>query len=361
MDLDSGDEAESQFFREQRQERQDCGFPSSVWGFRSEGGGGGGRQAAGRRAKGQDNHPRKRERRSTRRDGELEQRESKRRKRKSSSRDKENLVQKAEQKAPACLVEEDEDEDTMRAILLAQVSKAQTKKPGPAGDGDVQKAPSPAQQLLDKPPAVSGEPIAPALPAGPAPPVAKAAVKAVKVARVTRRTSNSKPPPTMSKADRERHFPNLSRKVVIPCIDANSDDSDDEDPSKAQHNGSSSAMFGLNLEAFLKEARNTVPTSTPNVQPKKLLMTPQLKAQALKLTLADKKRLISSKISHLSRSKQIEYQRLKEILAKKEAIKKKAAAVVEPKAPGPKAAGKAGGWCDGKEMQSVHGRSMLHV
>ena len=78
------------------------------------------------------------------------------------------------------------------------------------------------------------------------------------------------------------------------------------------------------MEAFLKEARNTAPapshssSSKPAQPQKKFMMTPKLKAQAKKLTLADKKKLISSKISHLSRSTQIEFQRLKELLAKKE-------------------------------------------
>merc|ERR1719318_1381483 len=87
----------------------------------------------------------------------------------------------------------------------------------------------------------------------------------------------------------------------------------------------SSNMFGLDLEAFLKQARNSAKTNIlpakPKVVKKKIALTPQLKAKALELTLADKKKLISAQISHLSRSKQMEYKRLKEILAKRETEK----------------------------------------
>merc|ERR1719234_275127 len=182
------------------------------------------------------------------------------------------------------------------------------------------------------------------LPLPPPQPPSKPVVKATKMAqplkirkpsKVSRRLSNSslnnKSMPTLSKAQREKHFPNLSRKIIIPNIGGDNTDSEEENETNAAaqmstQNGSTSSMFGgLNLEAFLKEARNTAapPSSQSNsnkpAQPrKKLMMTPKLKAQAQKLTLADKKKLISSKISHLSRSTQIEYQRLKEILAKKE-------------------------------------------
>merc|ERR1719234_2330474 len=182
------------------------------------------------------------------------------------------------------------------------------------------------------------------LPLPPPQPPSKPVVKATKMAqplkirkpsKVSRRLSNSslnnKSMPTLSKAQREKHFPNLSRKIIIPNIGGDNTDSEEENETNAAaqmstQNGSTSSMFGgLNLEAFLKEARNTAAppssqsSSNKPAQPrKKLMMTPKLKAQAQKLTLADKKKLISSKISHLSRSTQIEYQRLKEILAKKE-------------------------------------------
>jgi hypothetical protein len=84
------------------------------------------------------------------------------------------------------------------------------------------------------------------------------------------------------------------------------------------------SLFGLDLEAFLKQARNSSePIKTPEKEnqmkvTKKIAMTPKLKAKASELTLADKKKLISAKITHLSKSKQLEYQRLKEILAKKQ-------------------------------------------
>merc|ERR1719270_365951 len=161
-------------------------------------------------------------------------------------------------------------------------------------------------------------------------------LKLAKPGKVSRRPSNSsmnKSLPTPSKADREKHFPNLSRKIIIPRIEDSSDSEGESEkglPTKSTMAISSpSSMFGgLNLEAFLKEARNTAPvpshsSSNKPAQPqKKFMMTPKLKAQAKKLTLADKKKLISSKISHLSRSTQIEFQRLKELLAKKDGGKR---------------------------------------
>ena len=372
MDLDSGDEAESQFFRKQRIEKEECIFPESVWGF-------GGSKALEKSPAG-----RKRKEMDEKREGE-ELRRSKRRKRKSSSRDKENQkrVDKAKE-APSL----EDDEEALRAILLAQVSKAQTKKPvqdpvkevqeaektkptavkeavkevvkedvskaknlsvppGLKADNavTVQKAP-PKSLALDPPPSAKPQPDQPkptSVPPPPPPPQTKPVVKAAKVTqplkvgkpgKVSRRPSNSslsnKTMPTLSKAEREKHFPNLSRKIIIPNIGDNTDSEDENEtipaPQPSKLNGSMSSVFGgLNLEAFLKEARNTAAppsiqsNSNKPAQPrKKLMMTPKLKAQAQKLTLADKKKLISSKISHLSRSTQIEYQRLKEILAKKE-------------------------------------------
>merc|ERR1712183_290620 len=54
---------------------------------------------------------------------------------------------------------------------------------------------------------------------------------------------------------------------------------------------------------------------------KKIALTPQLKAKASKLTLETKKKLIGAKITHLSKTKQEEYVRLKEMIEKKQAEK----------------------------------------
>ena len=374
MDLDSGDEAESQFFRKQKIEKEECIFPESVWGF-------GGPKAPEKSPPG-----RKRKEIEEKQEGE-ELRRSKRRKRKSSSRDKENKKRVEKEKEAPSL---EDDEEALRAILLAQVSKAQTKRPVQDPVKEIQEAEKTTPEAVKEavkevvkesvkedvskaknssvvpvtkaeadivitvqkatpkplPPSVKPLPAQPkptTAPPPPPPPQTKPVVKATKVTqlfkvgkpgKVSRRPSNSslnnKSTPTLSKAEKEKHFPNLSRKIIIPNIGENTD-SEEEDETipgvqSSKLNGSTSSMFGgLNLEAFLKEARNTAaPSSSPSnankpAQPrKKLMMTPKLKAQAQKLTLADKKKLISSKISHLSRSTQIEYQRLKEILAKKE-------------------------------------------
>jgi len=155
---------------------------------------------------------------------------------------------------------------------------------------------------------------------------------------------------TISKADQKKYFPNLSKRVIVNLTEQDSDsDSEEEDvvigkPGGRKQLQSTNQLFGLNLEAFLREARNTSkPFSAPIqskslqkknvkklsldiapnfVKKKKIALTPKLKAQALKLTLADKKKLISAQISHLSKSKQLEYQRLKAILEKKSTEKK---------------------------------------
>ena len=375
MDLDSGDEAESQFFRLQKIEKEECIFPESVWGFGAP------------RSQEKNSPGRKRKEAEEKKEGE-DLRRSKRRKRKSSSRDKENQKRIEKKEAPSL----EDDEETLRAILLAQVSKAQTRKPAQGHVKEIQEdenggtepeavkeavivdlpreknsvAPSSNAPVVTRtdpksllshpppPPPVKPLPVEPTPTAtsplppsarpvmtNPLPPSTRPGVKASKApqplklakpGKVSRRPSNSsmnKSLPTLSKADREKHFPNLSRKIIIPRIEDSSDsegESEEGLPTKPSMAISSpSSMFGgLNLEAFLKEARNTAPapshsSSNKPAQPqKKFMMTPKLKAQAKKLTLADKKKLISSKISHLSRSTQIEFQRLKELLAKKE-------------------------------------------
>merc|ERR1712098_14721 len=151
--------------------------------------------------------------------------------------------------------------------------------------------------------------------------VAKAAKLVPKAKATTKITSKKVSQTKISKADQKKFFPNLSKRVVVPLAEEESGN-----------------LFGLDLEAFLKQARNSaksgpvippktkqasksnnvIPTPKPKYIKKKIALTPQLKAKALQLTLADKKKLISAQISHLSRSKQMEYKRLKEILAKKE-------------------------------------------
>ena len=123
----------------------------------------------------------------------------------------------------------------------------------------------------------------------------------------------------------KKFFPNLSKRVVVPLAPDESD-SEDEEPDEVtktkEPTNAGGNMFGLDLEAFLKQARNSVKTddaklksnpisklsspvlaSKPKYIKKKIALTPQLKAKALQLTLADKKKLISAQISHLSRSK----------------------------------------------------------
>merc|ERR1711879_285792 len=144
----------------------------------------------------------------------------------------------------------------------------------------------------------------------------------------------------ISDAEQKKYFPNLSKKIVVNFSGNDSDsESEHEDNINDPHSDNSksnpvtNSLFGLDLEAFLKQARNSSDSIKPNIQilknnanqikvSKKIALTPQLKAKASELTLADKKKLISAKISHLSKSKQLEFQRLKEILARKQLEKK---------------------------------------
>jgi len=88
MDLDSGDEAESQFFRLQKIEKEECIFPESVWGFGAP------------RSQEKNSPGRKRKEAEEKKEGE-DLRRSKRRKRKSSSRDKENQKRIEKKEAPS--------------------------------------------------------------------------------------------------------------------------------------------------------------------------------------------------------------------------------------------------------------------
>jgi len=144
------------------------------------------------------------------------------------------------------------------------------------------------------------------------------------------KTQRQKPKPIkISEADQRKFFPNLSRRVVLNLTEESDSDPDDETDQKVQDVGKKSEFFGLELEAFLKEARNSSKPAqspftrlqTPKVLEKKIALTPQLKAQASKLTLETKKKLIDAKITHLSKTKQEEYVRLKEMIEKKQSEK----------------------------------------
>ena len=223
----------------------------------------------------------------------------------------------------------DEEEASLRSLLLAQVEKS--KKPKIVSDGDTPSNPaedSPANinhQATSKSKSPKGK--------------TKSSVKFKKVKIVqkpkvkkvdSKLKSRSKPTVTITEAEQKKYFPNLSKKVVVNFSGNQSDDSDEENSQPLENNSGMSDpprdnLFGLDLEAFLKQARNSSETlkgekekKAAGVVQKKIALTPQLKAQASRLTLEDKKKIISAKITHLSHSKQIEYQRLKEILAKKQ-------------------------------------------
>jgi len=349
MDIDSGEEAESQFFLNQQNL-----FPASVWDFSNQ------QTLQGRQKQEGKNEEEKREQV---REGQVKRRRtssaSERRIKKSSKNDTEEL---------------EEDEDSLRLLLLAQVSRGKAKSKE-SETGTATEVASKQNETniengvhLSKEKAIeTKENIKPE----PAPvpkaskPVSKAKaapkvtnkkrtepIKPKAASRIVSRTSSTSSSPArrepttrrklpqtktkISKADQKKFFPNLSKRVVVPLAAEESDSEDEEaDKSEKEPAKADSNMFGLDLEAFLKQARNSAKNddAKPNTDPKlsspalaskpkyikkKIALTPQLKAKALQLTLADKKKLISAQISHLSRSKQMEYKRLKEILAKKE-------------------------------------------
>jgi len=333
MDIDSGDEAESNFFLSQQNL-----FPASVWGFSSQ-------QPA-------PLQPRQRQggRRDEERDGQVKRRRSEGG---SSSREKKSSKQEAQ------VLEDEEEEESLRLLLLAQVSRGKGKPKvdivddGAGGKDDaesdtgkdvtisIEKCVDVKENIKPKvlPVKKASKPVTKAKAALKISDHKNEPVKPKPASRIISRNSSTSSSPSrreltkrskhkqtkISKADQRRFFPNLSKRVVVPLAEEDSE-SDEEEAIPGPAKDSSSNLFGLDLEAFLKQARNTSQTSVPPPKPryvkKKIALTPQLKAKALKLTLADKKRLISSQISHLSRSKQFEYKRLKEILAKREKEKK---------------------------------------
>merc|ERR1711874_769409 len=117
------------------------------------------------------------------------------------------------------------------------------------------------------------------------------------------------------------------KKIVIP-LQEDSDSGEEINDSGTQ----SVDNFGINLDTFLKEARQTAKTKiVTNPVPKfqkttmKRNLPPSLKKlnirAAQRLSSAAKHTLMSSSISHLPQNDQREYKRLKELIAKKEKTK----------------------------------------
>ena len=320
MEIDSGDDAETNFFLSQQNL-----FPASVWDFKSQ---------------------QSREETETRR-----------------SRDRENVGEEQPDKkrkleetesSPVSPEENDEEEASLRSLLLAQVSQgrnktetkkvvkpkspseksdektrtrkdsshltprkqkqSQDKKSKKAGQGqDVSK---PHEKKLNKS-KKENKPVAPKSHKG-------RETRKLKNNAATK-TQRQKPKPIkISEADQLKFFPNLSRRVVLNLTEESDSEPEETEPI-VQDVGKKNEFFGLELEAFLREARNSSQPSKsqnlPKVVEKKIALTPQLKAQASKLTLETKKKLIDAKITHLSKTKQEEYVRLKEMIEKKQAEK----------------------------------------
>jgi len=129
----------------------------------------------------------------------------------------------------------------------------------------------------------------------------------------------------MSNADKEKHFPNLSKKTIIPLNDCT--DSEDEDVTSRTPKAVPTVpreSFEINVDSFLKSVRRTTTnakkSSSALHQPKKSVAS-DFKGPAHKLTPDMKQKLVNSKISNLPLSKQLEYQKLKALIAKKELMR----------------------------------------
>ena len=295
MDLDSGDDAEANFFLSQQNL-----FPASVWDFR--------------------NHSRPESGSRHSRDRASPEESIVDRKRK--------LEETEETESPALSQEEnDEEEESLRLLLLAQVSKGRShtesnkkarSSPDRIGDGSKElKEPTPKKQKKKKYQRKTTKKES----------LKKPGLKLKEPAIKSQRPKVTK----ISESDKLKFFPNLTRRVVINFTEEASDSEPEEPDLRSKNGGEKSDFFGIELEAFLKEARKSSkpvqnsPVKTPEprrpqqkIAEKKIALTPRLKAQASKLTLETKKKLIDAKITHLSETKQKEYVRLKEIIEKKQ-------------------------------------------
>lgn len=122
-----------------------------------------------------------------------------------------------------------------------------------------------------------------------------------------------------------KHFPNMSKKMIIPLNEPDSDEDDIMDTNQTEKPAEIS--FQSNLDQFLKGIRSNKTTSTKlnssNPEKRKRLSM-QLKA------MYNKKDNAKSDISNLPLSKQIEYLHLKQLIAKKEGKLKNKAESVGP-------------------------------
>ena len=322
MDIDQGTEAETNFFLSQQNL-----FPSSVWDFSST-----------QRVQSGPRHSRESPTTEPTDENVTQQK-----KRKHEEVDTEESQTSQDETNDD---EFEEEEASLRSLLLAQVGKNKklaVEKEVNKNETEVckeeKKNPNETSEVKLKPKSSSLSPQKKAKKLKQKD-TKRANIKQSQVPGIKKLKSKSKPRPKqvkISNAEQRKYFPNLSRKVVVNFSGNESDsDSSDNDEIVGNENHSDQSksnpvkdsLFGLDLEAFLKQARNSSePIKTPEKEnqmkvTKKIAMTPKLKAKASELTLADKKKLISAKITHLSKSKQLEYQRLKEILAKKQLEKK---------------------------------------
>ena len=253
---------------------------------------------------------------------------------------------------------EEEEEEMLRALLLAQVSRP--KEAAATGANKENTVLVPRVEIDDQISAGLKTDLAAIKKVSPGAPVRRqdaktrrsvvipVAVKKVETSmpRQVKRPPGAKPAPSaikrMSQKERDKHFPNLVKKLVIPLTGLDSDSEEERDAAKsvsATRAVGTGEDFGLNLDSFLKQVRSAA-TATPSgaaarrrskatqlrsqIQVK--AVTPQMKARAKALTPADKRKLIYSNISHLPLQKQQEYIRLKQLIARKEKLKQQGSA-----------------------------------
>eukprot|EP00095_Tigriopus_kingsejongensis_P008271 maker-scaffold240_size241964-snap-gene-1.17 protein:Tk08271 transcript:maker-scaffold240_size241964-snap-gene-1.17-mRNA-1 annotation:"hypothetical protein EAI_14499" len=128
---------------------------------------------------------------------------------------------------------------------------------------------------------------------------------------------------------RKKHFPNLFRPFIITVEDQKYDQASEGE--EVERRSVRSQLFDMSLDHFLKESRQKVDTKRKRKKPHRShKLTPPPKPARKNppglgksvFSPAEKATLMRSSIQHLTTAKQLEYKKLKEIITKKEAIKK---------------------------------------
>ena len=267
--------AEQKFFKDQEQQQEDI-FPQSVWAFKTVND-----QVAA--------------------DEQIVNTKAKRRRAKKRPRLKANQsrqvvqvplvdLQEANKKAAEAPGDEDEDADQMRMALLTDLLKKRREKEEKERK-ESQSKPTLAITVSEN--------------------------KRRKVEKVKE----------LNECQRNLHFPNLVKSVIIPIDPHQQESSDDE-----EEGAEPKSAFEVSLQSLLDEGRKNakVKKRTPPPKPARKHLPPHNNRNNL-LSVKAKKSLMNSSVQHLPPEKQAEYKILKEKLAK--LLSQKKTAAVQPTKP----------------------------